>query len=88
MCEHGNEIICKVPIDPDLSFTGKMRWEKRGIDACIAPIINALNNAGIYTANCCCGHGKYDSTILLHDGRLLLIRKKRTIDVSQKSKSE
>jgi hypothetical protein len=74
MCEWGNDIVMIVPIPAGLSHTGKFRWEEKGIDSCIAPIVKALNDAGIYTANSCCGHGKTDGSILLHDGRELVIK--------------
>jgi hypothetical protein len=73
MCKYGNNILLRVPIPANLSYTKKSRWEEKGIDRCIAPIIQALNDAGIYTASCCCGHGKGDGTIILHDGRILTI---------------
>lgn len=56
----------------ELSYTGKLRWKLTEVDACIAPIIQALNNAGIYTANSCCGHGKNNGSIILHDGSLIV----------------
>lgn len=43
------------------------------IDACIAPIVEALNKGGIDTIQSCCGHGKGDGRIDLADGRLLMI---------------
>jgi len=75
MCEWGNDVILLVPIPANLSYTGKFRWDYKGIDSCIAPIVKALNDAGIYTASCCCGHGKADGIILLHDGRTIIIQK-------------
>ncbi len=43
------------------------------VDACIAPLVQALNDAGIETTGSCCGHGKGDGSITLGDGRELLI---------------
>jgi hypothetical protein len=43
------------------------------IDACIAPIVQALNDAGIATATSCCGHGQGDGFIMLKNNRLLII---------------
>lgn len=45
------------------------------IDRCIAPIVQALNDAGIATIASCCGHGKIEGSIILADGREMLIRK-------------
>lgn len=74
MCKYGDTVTLRVPIPACLSHTGKFRWDDKPIDRCLAPLIQALNDAGIHTANCCCGHGKTDGSILLHDGRILIIR--------------
>src|SRR5262245_56658343 len=73
MCTWGTEVILRVPITAGLSHSGEFHWDDKGIDACIAPIFAALNAAGIYTASSCCGHGKRDGEIILHDGRVLRI---------------
>ena len=44
-----------------------------GIDACIAPLVTALNLAGMTTTASCCGHGLIPGTIGLTDGRVLII---------------
>jgi hypothetical protein len=75
MCNRGDEVILRVPISEDLSCSGYFHFAYKGIDCCIAPIVQALNDAGIYTSGCCCGHGKGDGSILLHDGRELVIKK-------------
>lgn len=77
MCEWGNNIVLLVPIPANLSYTDKFRWDYKGVDSCIAPIVQALNDAGIYTANSCCGHGEIDGSILLHDGREIVIKNKK-----------
>ena len=43
------------------------------IDSCIADIVIALNQGGIVTIECCCGHNEYQGTIFLQDGRELEI---------------
>lgn len=48
---------------------GKMR----PVDPCIAPLVQALNDAGIATRASCCGHGKQPGNIMLMDGRELFI---------------
>lgn len=73
MCAHGDEVALNVLMPAHLSYTGEARWTRKGIDRCIAPIVQALNDAGVYTANCCCGHGEAEGTILLHDGRELRV---------------
>lgn len=74
MCEWGADIQLNVPIHADDSYTGQLRWDVKGVDACIADLIQALNAAGIYTRSCCCGHGKTDGSIVLHDGREIVIK--------------
>jgi len=76
MCEWKDKILLFVLIPSNLSHTGKIFWKETEIDHCIAPIIKALNSNGIYTSSCCCGHGKADGNILLHDGRELIIKRK------------
>lgn len=68
MCKHGNEVICRVPIHPEDSHTGKMYWADKAIDACLADRVNELNASGKFTRVCCCGHGQYKGSIILHDG--------------------
>ena len=73
MCKHGDEVLLRVPIPANLSHTSEFHWDVKAVDSCIAPIVDALNKAGIYTSGCCCGHGKEKGTIFLHDGRVLEI---------------
>ena len=73
MCEPGNTKSIVVIVPADLSHTGKARFKLADIDECIAPIVRALNNAGILTRGCCCGHGRENGSILLQDGRMLEI---------------
>jgi len=63
-----------VLIPADLSWTGKARLASKEIDACIAPIVKALQVAGIKMRSSCCGHGKGDGEILFEDGRTLIIK--------------
>lgn len=74
MCEWGTEVVLRVNMPAELSRTGESRWDHKGIDACIAPIVQALNDAGILTSNSCCGHGKGDGEIYLQDGRVLIVK--------------
>lgn len=80
MCECGSPVIMRVPIPAHLSHTGKARWAEKGVDACIARIVKALNDAGIKTASSCCGHEKGDGSIMLWDGRELIIRPAVVVD--------
>lgn len=54
------------------------------IDASIAPLVRALNDAGLRTVACCSGHGQRPGSVVLSDGRELVItrnyREARVID--------
>ena len=45
------------------------------IDLCIADLVAALNAANITTVASCCGHGKVEPTIILHNDLCLVIQK-------------
>jgi hypothetical protein len=68
MCKWGTNVELRVPIQAELSHTGRERWAIKKIDACIAPIVDALNKGGVLTTACCCGHGKANGEIHLQDG--------------------
>lgn len=75
MCSWGNETLVRIKVIARQSHTDQTRWENVGIDSCIAPIVKALQDGGIDMTGSCCGHGKYDGSILLADGRKLIIRR-------------
>ncbi len=75
MCNWGENVNLLVPISAEASYTGEFRWAVKGIDQCIAPYVKALNDAGLYTGGCCCGHGEYDGFIGLHDGTIVTLTK-------------
>ncbi len=73
MCERNDRLLLSVP-----SFnreTKEITWSDEEIDRCLVDIIDALNEGGIFTAMCCCGHGEHKGSIQLHDGRLLYMDK-------------
>lgn len=74
MCEHGDTVTLFVPVPDHLSHSGRAEWKLKPVDRCIAPIVQALIVAGIYTEGCCCGHGKSNGEIMLWDGRVLEVR--------------
>jgi len=49
----------------------------QGIDLCIADLVAALNAVNIPTVASCCGHGKIPGTVIMEDGRWLLVAKDR-----------
>lgn len=73
MCKWGDTIDLEVTILAHLSYTGKERKAIKGIDRCIAPIVDALNKGGVLTRFSCCGHGKGPGSVVLADGRQLFI---------------
>lgn len=76
MCKHGNEIDVRVKMPADLDRTGEEHWRVKPIDGCIAPIVKALQKAGINMRGSCCGHDKCEGEIHLQDGRTILILNK------------
>jgi hypothetical protein len=76
MCQWGNTKKVRVKVPDDLSYNGQQRWAIKGIDSCIAPIVEALQRAGIDMRSSCCGHEKGEGGIQLQDGRMLLILSK------------
>jgi hypothetical protein len=73
MCEWGTDVAVRVTVPASLSHTGHDRSAIKGIDACIADIVDALNKGGIQTVTSCCGHGRAEGHIVLRDGRTLRI---------------
>lgn len=71
MCAWGQEVMCLVPVRADDSHIGVAYWKWAGVDACLAPMVNALNKAGILTRTCCCGHGKRPGEIRLWNGMVV-----------------
>lgn len=76
MCKYGitEKVLVPVALKPgqDLNLKESYVWEERLVDQCLANLISNLNSSGIWTQDCCCGHGKFVSDILLHNGKLLL----------------
>ncbi len=56
---------CQIPM--------AIKGRRRDIDYCIADIVAALNAANIITEASCCGHDKRPASIMLEDGREILI---------------
>ncbi len=43
------------------------------VDACIAPLVQAMNDNGMETVASCCGHGNRPGEIILDDGRSVIL---------------
>lgn len=52
-------------------------------DPCIAPIVKALNDAGLRTVASCCGHGKRPGSIVLANRTELVIQQFETPEGSE-----
>lgn len=77
MCQDRESVRVRVRIPADLSCSGRARWKRMGIDACIAPIVKALQGGGIDMRASCCGHGVAAGRIDLADGRTLWIEREK-----------
>ena len=70
MCEPDKKV--KMPV-PYFNGENALRWKYEEVDVCISGLVQALNNAGFYTVDSCCGHGESVGYIKLKDGRVLAI---------------
>ena len=73
MCQWGNTVQVEVTIVASHSHTGMQRRAVKEIDACLAPIVSALDRGGVLMFGSCCGHGERPPEVLLADGRRLVI---------------
>ena len=46
----------------------------RRMDPCMTNLIRILNEKGMRTRRCCCGHGKYNMTIVVFEDDLKVYR--------------
>lgn len=65
-CKPG-EYSCQIPIP--------IAGRRQDVDFCISDIVVALNAANITTIASCCGHGVINGSVVLEDGRELIIQK-------------
>lgn len=73
MCQWGTTVTMPLAVPSQLSHSGMTYIKPVAVDACIAPLVRALNAGGIRTVASCCGHGKRPGRIALADGRELFI---------------
>jgi len=71
MCAHDGTWRSQVPVR--LAHPRGDGVATAGVDPCIAPLVQALNDAGLQTIASCCGHGHRPGSIALEDGREILI---------------
>lgn len=72
MCDWGDSVVVSVLIPASVSCTGSDRRARKPIDRCLAPIVEALDRAGVRMTGSCCGHGRSPATIALDDGSELV----------------
>lgn len=63
MCRWGTSEIVHLAYPRPVS--GRTRI---AVDACLAPLVQALNDLGVKTTGCCCGHGGEGSVTYEHEG--------------------
>lgn len=71
--ERPSECCCMGTYDHQVPMA--INGRRQDIDLCIAPIVAALNAANITTVASCCGHGEQVGSIVLDDGRELIVKK-------------
>jgi hypothetical protein len=70
MCNQGPDIVVRLSQPQPVSGRTEMP-----VDGCIAPLVQLLNDAGVHTVGCCCGHGQHAGSVLYEqDGSLMEIR--------------
>jgi len=60
MCKWGTDMSVRLAYP--LSVSGRTEVD---VDACIAPLVQMLNDYGIHTTGCCCGHGRSEGSVLI-----------------------
>lgn len=69
MCQWGTTVTIYVirRNNPDIPDG----WHPKGVDACIADYVQRMNEQGIVTTGCCCGHGKSPAWVTVDIGSLI-----------------
>lgn len=70
-----NDTTCNQEREAKMVRVGEYDGKLVFCDPCIAPIVKALNDAGIKTIASCCGHGHRPPSIILADHSWLIIAK-------------
>ena len=68
--------MCKWELEDvrvNLSHLTSRGYTWAGVDPCIAPLVQILNDGGIQTIASCCGHGNRPGNIILENGKELII---------------
>lgn len=65
--------MVEVVVPAWVSHTGEAHRAVKPVDRCIAPLVRWLVGHGVPTAGSCCGHGRHLGSIVLADGRELVV---------------
>ena len=68
MCKKGDTTLLEITTLAG-DYRGKEKKGKKQIDKCLAPLVKMLNEYGIKTCDCCCGHGKLKNSWIMIDPR-------------------
>mgnify|MGYP007059585280 CR=1 FL=1 len=63
MCQWGTDKVINVIRRNNANIPDG--WHPIAVDACIADYVQEMNDKGIITIGCCCGHGKGPSHVLV-----------------------
>jgi hypothetical protein len=67
MCDWGTNAVVRLAYPIPVSGRTEI-----AVDACLAPLVQLLNNHGVHTTGCCCGHWRGDGSVLFEqDGEQL-----------------
>lgn len=79
MCDWGTNVIIRLAYPMHISGRTEV-----AVDACLAPLIQALNDHGVHTTGCCCGHGRSEGSVLFEqDGEQRTLRLKKSAPFNQ-----
>jgi hypothetical protein len=71
MCKWGTDrFIYVIRRNNDVILDG---WHRIAVDACIAEYVQEMNNRGVITVGCCCGHGKEEGVVLVAEECISLL---------------
>lgn len=73
MCKQDETVAISVKAHPSWTRHVSNGRKLIDVDSCLADIVMALNEIGVHTKACCCGHGHAPGNIALEDGRELII---------------
>lgn len=61
MCKWGTNKLVKLAYPKEVSKNSFV-----SVDACISHLVQRLNEHGVHTLGCCCGHGNGEGSITIH----------------------